>query len=109
MRCAQQCIRLGLVDHAAADRLHVDCDARNCSAVLVEGVGEACKVIAMIGQELQVREQAACFLERLLLTATWVIKCLVSYTLYLPSIVVVLPHPAAVIGVEVGQSLPPRL
>ena len=54
-------------------------------------------------------EQATCFLERLLLAASWAIKCLVYYTLYLPSIVVVLPHPAAVISAEMQQSLPPRL
>ena len=63
----------------------------------------------MIGRELQATEQAACFLERLLLTTTWAIKRLARYTLYLPSIVVVLPHPAAVVSAEVGQNLPPCL
>ena len=105
----QQRIRLGLVDHAAAGRLHVDCNACYCSAVLVQGAGKACKVIAMIGWELQATEQAASFLEWLLLTATWAIKCLARYTMDLPSIVVMLPHPAAMISAEVGQSLPPRL
>ena len=75
----------------------------------MRGAGEAYKVIDMIGQELQPMEQAACFLERLCLTATWAIKHLAHYTLYLPSIVVVLPHPAAMISGEVGQSLPLHL
>ena len=63
-RCVQQCIRLGLVDHAAADRLQVDIDAHDCSALLVQGAGEAYKVIAMIGRELQAMEQATSFLKQ---------------------------------------------
>ena len=63
----------------------------------------------MIGRELQATEQATCLLEWLLLTAAWAIKRLAHYTLYLPSIVIMLPHPVAVTSAEVGQSLPPHL
>ena len=58
----------------------------------------------MIGRELQATKQVASFLECLLLTATWAIKCLAHYTLYLQSIAAVLSHPAAVISVEVDRA-----
>ena len=101
-RCVQQRIKLGLPDYTVAGRLHVDCDERDCSAILVQGVGEAYRVVSMIGRELQALEQAASLLERLLLTATWAIKRLARITLYLPALVMVLPHPAAVASVELG-------
>ena len=87
----------------------MDCDDHDCSAVMVQGEGEEYRVVAMGGRELQATEQAASLLERLLLTAMWAIKRWARFTLYLPSVVVVLPHPAAVISADVGQALPPRL
>ena len=63
----------------------------------------------MVGRTFTATEQRGCTLERLLLTAAWAIRKLARFTMYLPAITVILPHPAAVQCARVGDGLTPRL
>ena len=89
--------------------MHVDCDCTDCSVILSQGTGDAYRVVSMVGRAFTVTEQRGCLLERLLLTAAWAVRKLARFTMYLPAITVVLPHPAAVQCTCVGDGLTPRL
>ena len=64
--------------------------------VLVQGQGEGYRMVSMVGRELTPTERQGSLFERLLLTAVWGIRRLARFTLGLPAIMVVLPHPATV-------------
>ena len=62
----------------------------------------------MLGQSLLPTEAKSTLLERQLLIAAWVVKRLAKYTLWLPSITIVLPH-AAELACPQYAGLPTRL
>ena len=78
----------------------MDADDEYCCAVLVQGTGEDQRVITLMTRELAIMESMLPKVERYLVVAHWGMKRFSRYTLFLPSVRVVIPDPAVYVAVR---------
>ena len=95
---AQRC-QLGLIDVKLPACLHVSTTDEEGAVVLTQGEGERYRVVAILGRGLLATERSRSPVERLLGVAAWGVRRLSRYTMYVPSLSIILPDPAALIAV----------
>lgn len=66
--------------------VHVSEDGTNAACVVTQGSGDAYAVVSLLGRELTVTEQGYTELERLLVAATWCIRRLASFAMFVPGV-----------------------
>ena len=91
---------MGLVDVSRAVRFHVSVSDRECAVVMTQGEGPDYVVVALMGRDFSVTEQSWPEAERLLAAASWGVRRLAKYTMYLPAIEIALPNAGLVACVK---------